>query len=68
MNTTTKIALSNNKKNKTRSILIMSAIFLTTTLLVIISTMANGVIRLQKENASATYGSHYGMFLAIDGT
>lgn len=67
MDTITKVALSNNKKNKTRSLLIMSAIFLTTTLLVIISTFASGMIRLQQENAASTYGSQYGMFLAIDG-
>lgn len=45
MKTITNIALSNDKKNKTRSILIIGAIILTTTLLTIISTFANGMIR-----------------------
>ena len=36
----TKLALSNNKKNKTRSILIMITIFLTTVLLSAIATIA----------------------------
>ena len=66
MNATTKIALSNNKKNKTRSILIIIAILLTTSLLTIISTFANGFVRLQKKNASNHYGSNYGLFLSVN--
>ena len=60
MNTITKIAFNNNKQNKTRSILIIFAICLTTMLLTIISTIGNGVINLQKENAADRYGSNYG--------
>ena len=48
MKTISRIAYSNDKKNKTRSILIMMAICLATMLLVIISTVGNGVIHLQK--------------------
>ena len=46
MKTISRIAYSNDKKNKTRSILIMMSICLTTMLLVIISTVGNGMIRL----------------------
>lgn len=66
MNTITNIALSNDKKNKTRSILIICAIGLTTTLLTIISIFANGMIRLQKESAADTYGSYYGLFQSLN--
>ncbi len=43
--------------------LIMMAICLTTMLLVIISTVGNGVIRLQKSQAASWYGSNYGLFI-----
>ena len=59
MKTISRIAYSNDKKNKTRSILIMMSICLTTMLLVIISTMGNGMIRLQKSQAAGSYGSNY---------
>ena len=68
MKTISRIAYSNDKKNRTRSILIMMAICLTTMLLVIISTVGNGVIRLQKSQAASSYGSNYGLFIAADGT
>ena len=42
MKTISRIAYSNDKRNRTRSILIMMAICLTTMLLVIISTVGNG--------------------------
>ena len=48
MKTISRIAYSNDKKNKTRSILIMMAICLTTMLLVIISTVGNGDSRRRK--------------------
>ena len=66
MKTISRIAYSNDKKNKTRSILIMMAICLTTMLLVIISTVGNGMIRLQKSQAAGSYGSNYGLFVAAD--
>ena len=68
MKTISRIAYSNDKKNKTRSILIMMAICLTTMLLVIISTVGNGMIRLQKSQAAGSYGSNYGLFVAADGS
>ena len=68
MKTISRIAYSNDKKNKTRSILIMMSICLTTMLLVIISTVGNGMIRLQKSQAASSYGSNYGLFIAADGT
>ena len=68
MKTISRIAYSNDKKNKTRSILIMMSICLTTMLLVIISTVGNGVIHLQKSQAAGSYGSNYGLFVAADGS
>ncbi|WP_195233753.1 ABC transporter permease [Holdemanella biformis] len=68
MKTISRIAYSNDKRNRTRSILIMMAICLTTMLLVIISTVGNGVIRLQKSQAASSYGSNYGLFITADGT
>ena len=46
----------------------MMSICLTTMLLVIISTVGNGMIRLQKIQAAGSYGSNYGLFIAADGT
>ena len=66
MRTISKIAFSNDKRNRTRSVLIMTAICLTTMLLVIISTIGNGMIRLQKSQAAGSYGSNYGLFVAAD--
>ena len=66
MRTISKIAFSNDKRNRTRSVLIMTAICLTTMLLVIISTIGNGVIHLQKSQAAGSYGSNYGLFVAAD--
>ena len=66
MKTISKIAYSNDKKNKTRSILIMIAICLSTMLLTMISTIGNGIIRLQRDNAAETYGSNYGIFLSVN--
>ena len=55
MKTISRIAYSNDKWNRTRSMLIMMAICLTTMLLVIISTVGNGVIHLQKSQAAGSY-------------
>ena len=68
MKTISRIAYSNGKRNRTRSILIMMAICLTTMLLVIISTVGNGVIHLQKSQAAGSYGSNYGLFVSADGS
>ena len=68
MKTISRIAYSNDKRNRTRSILIMMAICLATMLLVIISTVGNGVIHLQKSQAAGSYGSNYGLFVSVDGS
>ena len=65
MNTIRHIAWSNNKKNKTRSVLIILSIFLSTALLSLICTFAYGLIKMQKQNAAANYGSYYGMCRAV---
>lgn len=61
----TKLALSNNKKNKTRSILIMLSIFLTTVLLSAIATFGYGQIKFQSANAEEFYGSYYGSYAGV---
>lgn len=66
MKTITGLALSNDRKNKTRSILIMIAICLTTMLLTIIGTMGIGMVRFEKKNAAGLYGSNYGIFVGIN--
>ncbi len=66
MKTIARIAWSNNKKNKIRSVLIMAAIFLSTILLTVICTCANWLIRTGKANAARDYGSYYGMFRNVE--
>lgn len=66
MKTVKRVAWSNNKKNKTRSILIMAAVFLSTVLLTTILTFANWMVRSSKANAAIDYGSHYGTFSNVD--
>lgn len=58
----TSLAVSNIKKNRSRSILIMISIFMTTLLLTVIGTLGYGLIRHEKENAGALYGNYYGTF------
>ena len=53
MKTISRIAYSNDKRNRTRSILIMMSICLTTMLLVIISTVGNGMIVYRKVRRQA---------------
>ena len=65
MKTITKLALGNNKKNKTRSILIMISIFLTTVLLSAIATFGYGQIQYQRANAEEFYGSYYGSYAGV---
>lgn len=62
MNTIAKTALSNNKKNKVRSRLISTAVFLSTVLLTIICTYAYGLTKYEKVNAELKYGRSYGTF------
>lgn len=62
MSTIRNIAFHNDKKNKTRSILVMLTIFLSTALLMIISTFCNGLIKMNLENAESNYGYFYGVY------
>ena len=66
MRTITRLARSNNKKNKTRSILIMATIFLTTILLTVICTFGWWMLKYGKANAALINGSHYGIFVKTD--
>ncbi|OPJ61427.1 ABC transporter permease [Clostridium oryzae] len=58
----TNLAISNDKKNKTRSILIIIAIMLSTMLLTVIGAFCYGSIKYNHENAGQQYGSSYGAF------
>lgn len=65
MRTLRNIAISNDKKNKTRSILIIIAITLTTMLLTIISSYCYGIMKNNKINAKDYYGDYYGVYKNI---
>ena len=60
-----KIAISNNRENKTRSFLIMTAIVLTTMLITAIGTFGYGGIKGNIQNAENLYGSYIGAFANI---
>lgn len=62
MSTTTEIAKANVKKDRTRSILIIISIALTTLLLTAVSGAGYGIIRLQLVNAAELYGEFYGVY------
>ena len=66
MRTITKLAWSNNWKNRTRSSLIILSIFLTTVLLSAIATFGYGQIRFQSVNAKEFYGSYYGTYMGVN--
>lgn len=65
MKTLTRIAVSNNKENKTRSFLIMIAVALTTMLITAIGTFGYGGIKGNIENAEAMYGNYEGAFSGL---
>lgn len=65
MKTLTNLAVSNNKANKTRSILIILSIILTTLLLMIIATYGYGMIKNNRLNAAKLYGDFYGSFSKV---
>lgn len=65
MKTTTKLALGSNRKSRSRSMMIISAIVLSTMLLTAITVYAFGLINLNRSSAEATYGSYYGRFLLV---
>ncbi|WP_099203127.1 ABC transporter permease [Miniphocaeibacter massiliensis] len=60
-----KIAYSNNKSNKTRSILVILSIILTTILLTSIGTFMYAAIKNQADTADKLYGSYYGIFKRV---
>lgn len=62
MSTVTKLAKANVRENKTRSILIIMAIMLTTLLLTAVSGAGYGMIRMQKLNTARLYGDYYGSY------
>lgn len=65
MKTITTLALSNNKKNKVRSILTIITICLATILLTVICSYARGLIKYERLNAPKLYGNYYGTFSAV---
>ncbi len=65
MNIITRLALENNKKNKSRSILIMLTVFFTTVLLSAIATFGYANIRYQKINAEKFYGRYHGSYHSV---
>ena len=66
MKTIKKLALSNNKENKTRSILTMIAIALTTMMITAIGTFGYGGLKGNIDNAEKLHGSYIAAFANID--
>lgn len=66
MDTVTKLALANDKKNRTRSILVIISICITTMLLTAIATVGYGTVKSNRVNAGELYGSYYGSFNGVD--
>lgn len=64
-NSITKLALSNIKQNRSRSILIMISIFLTTLLLSVIADFGYGLVMYNRLNAGAMYGNYCGTFSRV---
>ncbi len=67
MNTLTRLAVSNDRKNRARSVLIIISVLLTTMLLTMIATFGYGLIRFNHVNADKLYGSYYGSYRGITG-
>lgn len=65
MNTLTRLAISNNKKNKTRSIFIIISIFLSTLLLMVIASLGYGIIKSSHTNADKLYGGFAGSYRGV---
>lgn len=65
MKTITNLAISNNKVNKTRSILIIISVALTTLLLMVIAIYGYGAIKSNRLNAGNLYGSYQGSFVGV---
>lgn len=60
-----RLALSNNRKNRSRSLLIMLSIFLSTVLLTMITSYGTGLVKYDKAAADIRYGTYYGMFSPV---
>lgn len=60
-----RLALKNNRKNRSRSLLIMLSIFLSTALLTMITSYGTGLIRYDRAAADIQYGTYYGMFSSV---
>ncbi|BCN32679.1 ABC transporter permease [Anaeromicropila herbilytica] len=65
MKSITNLAISNDKNNKTRSILIIITILLSTMLLTVIALICYSSIAYNHKNAGAIYGSYYGTYANI---
>lgn len=65
MNTITKLAGSNIKGDRTRSILVAFSIIMTTMLLTAIASVGYGIIQMNRVNAGEWYGSYYGYMRSV---
>ena len=65
MSTITDLAKANVKMDKTKSILIVLSILLTTLLLAAVSGAGYGLIKMQESNAARFYGDFYGRYRNI---
>ena len=65
MSTITDLAKANVKMDKTKSILIVLSILLTTLLLAAVSGAGYGLIKMQEANAARFYGDFYGRYRNI---
>lgn len=65
MSTITGLAVNNDKKNKTRSVLIIISVVLTAMLLTVIAVFCYGSIRSNRVNAKQLYGSFYGTYKGV---
>lgn len=65
MKTTTKLATSNLRTNKSRTVLISISIMLTTMLLTVIALSGYGFAKEQRVNAAKRYGEHFGGYVRV---
>ncbi|WP_167957434.1 ABC transporter permease [Anaerosporobacter faecicola] len=65
MNALTNVAKSNNRHNRTRSVLLIISILLTTLGLTVISTWGYAIIQTNKNNAGILYGRYDGIYAGI---
>lgn len=65
MNTITSLAVSNVKKNRIRSILVLISVFLTTVLLSVIASLGYGILESNRANAGKFYGDYFGSYSRV---